>query len=172
MELSQKAINKFKKAWEESFGEEISDDRARAEAIPLIGFFELLLKISQREARREDMLKEHPNGFHLTDGTYSCILCHATISGDSSWYDKYGQKCLDCQMALDEGIVPPEVFTDRDSRWLMWELESKLKLHSATVRKMVRKGELKARIILNKEGKPYEHVFLKSENPGIEQVVN
>ncbi len=110
------------------------------------------------------MLKEHPNGFNLTDGTYSCILCHATISGDSSWYDENGQKCLDCQRALDEGIVPPEIFTDRDSRWLMWELESKFKLHSATVRKMVRKGELKARIILNKEGKPYQYVFLKSEN--------
>jgi hypothetical protein len=167
MQLPQKAIDEFKKAWKESFGEEISDDRAKAEATPLIGFFELLLRISQREARREEMLKEHPKGFHLTDGTYSCILCHATISRDSSWYDDYGQKCLDCQRALDEGIVPPEVFTDRDSRWLMWELETKFKLHSATVRKMVRKGELNARIILNKEGKPHEYVFLKSENTAL-----
>ena len=36
MQLSQKAIDEFKIAWKESFGEDISDERARMEAIPLM----------------------------------------------------------------------------------------------------------------------------------------
>lgn len=63
-----------------------------------------------------------------------------------------------------KGSFPPEVFTDRDSRWLMLELQSKFKLHSATVRKMLRRGELKARIVTDREGRPKEWVFIKSEN--------
>jgi cytochrome c peroxidase len=167
MQLSQKAIDEFKIAWKESFGEDISDERARMEAIPLMQLAELAFDSYQDDLDRKRKLKEHPKGFHLTDGTYSCLLCHTSISGDSSWYDEYGQKCLNCQRALNQGVIPPEAFTDRDSRYLMWELKSKFGLHSATVRKMMRNGELKARIITSENGQPYEYVFMKAENESL-----
>jgi len=37
-------------------------------------------------------------------------------------------------------------------------------LNIKQARKLIREGSLKARIILNREGKPYEYIFLKKEN--------
>ena len=33
------------------------------------------------------------------------------------------------------------------------------------MKKLVRENKLKARIVLNEEGKPYSYIFLKKENP-------
>jgi hypothetical protein len=46
----------------------------------------------------------------------------------------------------------------------MWDLKDKFNIHSATARKMVREGKLKARIITDQNGKPTEYVFIKTEN--------
>jgi len=49
----------------------------------------------------------------------------------------------------------------------MWQLKDKFGFHYQTVKKMIRLGELKARIILNENKEPYFYVFLKKENINI-----
>ena len=46
----------------------------------------------------------------------------------------------------------------------MWELKDKFGIHPGTAKKMIREGELKARIIKDKEGRDCFWVFLKKEN--------
>lgn len=93
------------------------------------------------------------------------MICHATIAGEKTWYDKWGVKCLLCQKAIDTGAVPGFACRDRDSRYLTWQLKSDFNIHSSTARKMVREGKLKARIVMSENGYPYEYVFLKKDNP-------
>lgn len=89
------------------------------------------------------------------------------MTGDESWYDKWGCKCLLCQKAVKEGLVPGFVCRDRDGWYAMWQLESKFGIKHQTARKLVREGKLKARIVPCEDGKPYEYVFLKKENPDL-----
>lgn len=165
MELSKKSIDEFKRIFKEKYDEELNDDEAQEAARNLIGFFETLFEIDMRDRGRKHRLRKEPEGFHITDGIYNCCLCHRQVAGDESWYDQWGVKCLLCQKAVKEGIVPGFACVESDSRYSMWEMKDKFELHPATVRKLVRQGKLKARIVTYDNGKPYEYIFLKKENP-------
>ena len=165
MSLSKKAIDEFKEIYKKEYGKELSDEEAFDSATNLLNFFEALYKSAEAEYFRKCRLKEEPEGFHLTDDVYSCSICGTQISGETSWYDKWGMKCLLCQKAVKEGIVPPFVCEDSDSWYTMWQLEDKFGIKHQTAKKMVRLGELKARIVLHENGSPYKYVFLKKENP-------
>ena len=93
------------------------------------------------------------------------MVCGCLVAGDQSWYDQWGVKCLLCQKAIKDEIIPGFVCKDHDSHYKMWELKDKFKIHPQTARKLVRQGELKARIITTADGKPFEYIFLKKENP-------
>src|SRR3989344_5893628 len=165
MNLPQKSIDEFKKIFKKEHGKELTDAEASESANNLAGFFEVLWDISIRESKRKRQLKKEPQGFHITNGTYNCLVCHRSVTGDESWYDEWGVKCLLCQKAIKVGVVPGFVCRASDSCYRMWELKDKFKIHPQTVRKMIRTGELKARIVTTEEGKPYEYIFLKKENP-------
>ncbi|MFH1909785.1 MAG: hypothetical protein ABIJ72_01145 [bacterium] len=165
MTLPPKAIEEFKEIYKKEYGKELSDVEASESANNLVGLFKLLWDCSIRDAKRKSQLKKEPEGFHITDGTYSCMVCGCSVTGDQSWYDQWGVKCLLCQKAVKEGVVPGFVCRDHDSHYKMWELKDKFKIHPQTARKLVRQGELKARIVTTEDGKPYEYIFLKKENP-------
>ncbi|MCX6717212.1 MAG: hypothetical protein NTU76_00865, partial [Candidatus Taylorbacteria bacterium] len=165
MSLSKERIDEFKKIYKEKFNKELTDAEASESANNLVGFFELLWKSSLRDMQREEILKKEPKGFHIADGIYNCMVCRRTVTGDESWYDQWGVKCLLCQKAVEDGTIPGFVCTDHDSHYKTWELKDKFKIHPQTARKMVRLGELKARIVTTEKGEPYEYIFLKKENP-------
>lgn len=164
MEITQKEVDEFKRIFKEKYGYDYPEESAYEAASNLLGFVKILMDSAEEEIIKERKLKKEPKGFHITDGSYSCLVCGKTITGDESWYDQWGAKCLLCQKAVDEGIVPGFACKERDSRYSMWELERKFGIKHQTARKLVRQGSLKARIVTFADGNPYEYIFLKKEN--------
>lgn len=164
MQLSDESIQEFKRIFKEEYGEDLDDATAREYGQNLVGFFEVLFEVDMRDRQRQAKLKESPNGFPIPnkDG-YSCWLCRNTNRDWEYWYDKNGMKCPPCQKALDDEVVPEHVMHDKDSWLSMDDVKKKLGLHHSTIQKMIRTGELKARIIQNNEHN-YFWVFLKKEN--------
>lgn len=165
MHLSQGSIDKYKEIFKKEYGKEMTDAEASESAHNLVGFVEILWESATRDVQRKKRLRKEPEGFHITDGTYSCRVCDRTVTGDESWYDKWGVKCLLCPKAVKEGVMPGFVCHARDSHYHMWELKDKFKIHPQTARKMIKVGALKARIVTTEDGQPYEYVFLKKDNP-------
>lgn len=129
-------------------------------------FAEIVYEIAKRQRLREQKLKKHPKGFHLEeDGSiYNCIICHRQISGKSGWWDKLGQKCLDCQRNIKEGVIPGEICQNNDLVIKGWQLRSDYDLSRLAVRKLRRGGILKGRDLKTEEGTTYFTVYLVSEN--------
>lgn len=165
MQLSDESIEEFKAIHKKHYGTELGDAKARESAQNLMNFVKALYDCWKTDIKRKWRLKTEPNGFHLTDGTYNCSICYTAVTGEKSWYDKWGAKCLLCQKAVETGAVPGFACRDCNSRYLIWNLKSDFGIHSSTVRKMVREGKLKARIVMSENDQPYEYVFLKKENP-------
>lgn len=164
MEISKDLIQELKDIHQEKTGKPLSDEDAIEGANNLTNFAKLLLDCAVRDHKRKLQLKESPNGFHLPEGEYyNCFVCHETVSGETSWYNKHGITCLICKEAFRKRIIPVSIMRDRDSWLAMWEVKRLLGLHISTIRKMIRTGELKARIIKNGEHN-YFWVFLKKEN--------
>lgn len=164
MILSQKSIDEFKEIFEKESGKEMNDAEASESAHNLVNLFDILFKCAENEMKKKRRLKKEPDGFPV-DGQYSCLVCGCSIDSTTGWYDKWGQKCLNCTRAVKNSIIPSFVCRDHDSYYKSWELKDKFKIHPQTARKLARTGELKARIITNEAGKPYEYIFLKKENP-------
>ena len=167
MSLSKESIEEFKKIYKEKYGKELNDQEAYESASNLLGLFDALYKSALEEHKRKHRLKKEPEGFHLTDGIYNCLICHVQISKETSWYDKWGIKCLLCQKAVKNGIIPSFVCKDRDSWYAIWQLEKNFGIKHQTAKKMAREGKLKARIVPYNNGDPYEYIFLKKENPNL-----
>lgn len=165
MQLSDKRVQEFKDIYKEEHGKELPDAEARKAAQGLLDLAELLCESATKDIARKRKLKENPDGFYLEDDTYSCLICHRSITGEEGWYDKWGPKCLLCQKAVESGAVPVYVCKDSDSWYAMWELKSEFKIVHQTAKKLMRQGELKARVVMTEEGAPYEYIFLKKENP-------
>jgi len=121
------------------------------------------------EAIRKRRLEKEPDGFILNDGKsgYTCRICGESMSGDNTWWDLKGIRCLDCQRNLKEGVVPLEMFDDDygyDVVVKTWELQTYYGIHPATIRKLQRQGILKARELKRKDGIVYGSLFVVSEN--------
>jgi dephospho-CoA kinase len=122
-------------------------------------------EVQGRENVRKRRLEKEPKGFAIPAGeTYSCHICFTSINSTNGWYDKYGFKCLDCQRAVDEGILPPEVFEEENSWYTDWHVESEFHIPAPTIKKLVRDGKLKPRIVKSSSGRDHAHVFMALEN--------
>lgn len=166
MIISQKAIDEFKAIFEKEYKKKLTDAEASESAHNLIGLFEVFYEIAKREAIRTKRLEKEPNGFHLEeDGKiYNCLICHNTISGKTGWWDKYGQKCLNCLKNINEGVVPSEICRN-DKLWFQsWQLKSYYGIQPATVRKLMKTGELRGRDLIDDKGCNYLTVFLVKDN--------
>lgn len=122
-----------------------------------------MFQITDKLLEIDNKLNESPNGFDLDD-FYSCVICSKIVSSGKGWYDKLGPKCLLCQKATKEGIIPDQACLQRTSWLAMWELNL-LGLHHRVIRMMMKRKWLKPRIILNSKGENYFYIFIKSENP-------
>lgn len=164
MELKPKHVEEFKRIWKEAYKQDLDDSTAQKYAQEILNYVELVMPIAQRMYRWDQKLKDCPQGYSLPDdGVYSCVICYNSVSGQTGWYDQYGIKCMPCQKAVEENIVPGGICKEHDSWHSMSGLKSEFKLHPATVKKMIRGGKLKARVI-KADGRDHYYVFLKSEN--------
>lgn len=166
--LSKKSIEEYKRIYKKEFGKEISDEEALEQGTRLVNFFEILHKINVEDKIRKKKLKQHPKGFHLPESeTYNCCVCGNSVQGKTSWYDKNGTKCLLCQEALNKRIIPPEVCHDNDGWYSIWEFDYYFKIKAPTIRKFIREGKLKARVIKNKNGRTHFEVLMIKDNPDV-----
>ena len=119
--------------------------------------------ISDKLHEIEMKLIDSAQGFELED-QYSCVVCAKIIEGKQGWYDKYGPKCLLCQKAIQNEVIPKEILLKRYSWLAMWEI-SQLGYHPRVIRMMMRKQQLKPRTIKDNSGRTYFYVFVIEENP-------
>ncbi|MDD4111034.1 MAG: hypothetical protein PHS54_05770, partial [Clostridia bacterium] len=110
-------------------------------------------------------LEKNPKGFPIDAGDhYTCGVCCTSIDSSNGWYDKNGFKCLDCQKAADNGILPPDVFEDRHSWYSDWGVESDFHIPELIIKKLVKQGVLKPRIVTGDTGRDHCYVFMAEEN--------
>lgn len=163
--ISPKHVQEFKELMKKEYGVEYTDAQAHEGATNLLGLFEVLYEVSKKDYFRKQKLKDSPKGFPIDDdGTYSCFICHESISTANGWYDKYGLKCLTCQRAVDRKIIPAIVFKNRKAWFTDWELQSKLNLHSSTIRKLVKENKIKPREVKTEDGRTHYRIYLFKEN--------
>lgn len=122
--------------------------------------------ITKTHLARLTRLKSEPQGFALEDDGihYNCAICHASISGDTGWWDLNGEKCLSCQKAVNSGIIPTSICGNRDSWYSTYELTKVYKVTHSTISSMTREGTLKSRKIKAVTGTTTFEIFIKNEN--------
>jgi hypothetical protein len=167
MHLSEEFIEKYKKIHEKEYGEKLTSEEAYESAHNLLGFFEVLYKCAMREDGHKRRLGKEPKGFALEGSFYSCPICGCNTPGPEMWYDKHGQKCIICQKAIDKKIIPGSLCKNDKEFYKMWEIERWYNLKAQTIKKLVREGKLKARIINRVDGKPHCYIFIIKDNSGV-----
>jgi len=160
----EKMIKELQEILELKYGKKLTCEECRGAAFNLLNYYEALYTMAKKEYSRKQRLIHEPKGFHLMDGTYSCCICGINITGDQSWYDKYGNKCLFCQKAVDKRIIPVSACKNRDSWYSKWELNQYYGIKELSIPKLLNLRKLKARVILDETNKPYFYVFLVKEN--------
>ena len=168
MTASEEMVQEMKRLYKEERNEELSDEKAQEAAQNLIGLAELMYEIAMKEVQLKRRLKKEPAGFPV-DGNYSCTVCGGSINEQNGWHSWYGNTCPLCRKAITDGVIPTFVCTDRESCFSMWKLTSDLKVRTPTILKYIREGRIKARIVLNNEGKSHTYIFLRKENPNLIQ---
>lgn len=166
MEPSDKYIKEFQELCKKEYGKDLTWEEAADGARSLLSFAEIAFNSYKTDCIRKRKLKDHPKGFHLDDGKiYSCRICRENISNEQTWWDESGIKCMHCQKALDKKIIPKNVCKSRDNWYSVHDFSYYFEIKSPTVRKFIRQGKLKPRIIKNIDtGKPHFELFLIKDN--------
>lgn len=168
MSLSEDHIKEFQKIYEKKYGEKLSFAEASEAAYNLYHYVKLANDMASKECRRKERLKKEPKGLHVDDGEgYTCPICKNTMAHEETWYDKRGFKCIYCQKALDKRIIPVSVLKDKDSWYSIYDFDYYFGIKSRSIRKLVRSGELKSRIIPDSDNGVRLELFLIKDNPEV-----
>jgi hypothetical protein len=164
MAISNEHIQELKEAMEKD-GKEVSWEEA-SKAVELMEMLANIAFDNWLETRhREKKLKEFPKGYTLDeDKRHVCAVCRNATPKGENWYDKYGIKCLLCQRAIDTGVIPAFVAKFEDSWYTSYDLERSFKLKSPILKRWIKEGIIKNRVILNGEGKTHLQLFLLKAN--------
>lgn len=167
MRPTDKAVQDFKEIFKKEYGKELTDDEARESAQNLFNVYDLLFDLSMIQLRREMRLKtEKVKGFYLEVGHfYTCNICGETRPGNEMWWNKKGNRCVDCWHNTQQKIIP-DLAHDSDNKIFIkdWQLKNYYGIHPMTARKMRRLGELVGKDLKRKDGRPYCTVYLIREN--------
>lgn len=167
MTLPDKKIQDMKNALEKDHGREFTWDEA-AQAMKVIELLaELTIDVVKEEHRRQELLKQHPKGFHLEDGSYSCLICGGPASEKNSWFDKYGLKCMTCQKAVNAKIIPGTITGNKESWYSKAELESYFNIKGADLNRYIKQTILKDRIIQGEGKGVHLQLFLLKDNKDV-----
>ncbi len=164
MAYSKELVQKMKDLMEKESGKEVSLLEAEEAADNLADFAQLLFEIYQKEKQREKKLEENPKGFQL-EGSYSCQICgEGGTRNGGIWYDKWSMKCMICQAAVDRGEVPGWVAKHHDSWYSKYDLESRFKITTPTLKRWIKEGIIKPRTIVRESGRVHVQIFLVYDN--------
>jgi len=157
-----KIIKEFQEDFKAAYIKELTLKEAEETLDKLVELAKVLQEIAWEERCRRLKLRDHPGGYHLDDHQHSCRICGADVSREQSWYDKYGISCIPCRDARRKKIIPAAAYRDRDSWYEIWGFGHYWNAKPTTVRKFVREGKLKARIV---PGSNF-YIFMIEENKG------
>lgn len=167
MKDEAKKIQNIKNVLEKDHGREFSWEEATQAHWDMKRFAELLYEMVQEEHRKQNLLKENPNGFHLDGAGASCLICSNHASGENSWFDKNGLKCMPCQKAIDAKIIPASVINNNDSWYSKYDLESYFNIKGADLNRYIKQSLLKSRIIPSEGKKVHFQMFLIKDNKDV-----
>jgi hypothetical protein len=154
----------FNKASKKLKGE--NKDFYEAHSSEIQKYVRLMYNSWRRQEALNEQLMHSPKGFHSEEGG-GCVVCSTFVRGEKSWYDKNGMKCLYCQEALDKKIIPLTVLQDKESWYSRHDLERYFNLKGATLKRIIREGLIKSRIIKNEKGRAHLELFLLKDNEDV-----
>lgn len=163
MEPTTKQIQEIKEILEKDHGREFSWDEASKAAWDLNALVQIAFDLAVKECQKREKLKEFPNGYHL-EGKGTCLICGSIASEGNSWYDKYGLKCITCQKAINQKMIPTSVINNKESWYSKFDLEGYFNLKGSLLKKYIKEGLLKERIILGEGKKIHFQLFLLKDN--------
>ncbi|HRF28260.1 MAG TPA: hypothetical protein PL051_01285 [Candidatus Saccharibacteria bacterium] len=165
--LSEESYAEFKSICDKEGIHYDTEAEYREAAQNLLSLFEVLYDGASEELARKKRLATEPNGYAIDSNGRTCFVCHRNVQGEI-WYDKWGMKCMNCQAAFKRKIFPGYVLKDRDNNRHVTDsqLGWKYGLHSQTIKKLIREGRLKPRVIPNGP-----MIFLRKENPDLPQII-
>lgn len=166
MKNYDKRILEMKAILEEEHGREFNLEEAESAYNRFEVFREIAHKQATDEMKRLSLLRESPNGY-IAKGNGICQVCSNPISNRDSWYDKYGFKCLICQEAIKNKVIPNSVAVDKESWYSAYELKDYFNFNRGDLIKFIKHQILKSRIIYNNEGKIHLQLFLVKDNKGM-----
>ncbi len=168
MELSEERIKEFQEIFRKEYGRELTWEEATESARNLLGLYEVLYEVAEKEFFRKERLKKSPGGFYLeAEHTYTCCVCGQDMPGERVWYDQYGIKCPPCQAAVKKRLIPAASCKSRGSRYSMWEFDYYFGIKAPTIRKFIRQGKLKSRIVPGLAGGKHFEFLLIRDNKGV-----
>ena len=165
-EPTEKQLGELKIALEKQHGREFTDEEVLAAHWDLQKLAHIMYEVVSEQMRREELLKEHPKGFHLEDGG-TCAICGNYASGENSWFDKDGVKCMPCQRAINEKIIPASVIKKKDSWYSKQDLQHYFNIKGADLSRYIKLSILKDRIIKGETKKVHLQMFLMKDNKGV-----
>lgn len=118
----------------------------------------------EKQKALAERLEANPNGFILEGVGRNCAICGKGSGEDGSWYDKYGLKCLVCQKAIDTGEIPASLAKDEDNWYDRYDLERAFNLDRHALRRWVKEGIIKSRIVSRYGKGVHTELFLLEDN--------
>lgn len=166
-EKREKQRTELKVLLEKNAGREVTESELNEAELWMHNYARLMLELGEKELLREEQLKKNPKGFHLEGQGYSCFICGGSVSDKETWYDKYGIKCLVCQKAIDDKIIPATAASDKDSWYTILDLEHSFFINRYGVRRFVKEGLLKPRVVPGPSGRPHYQMFFIEDNKDV-----
>lgn len=157
----------LRKLLEKQEGREVTDQELFEAEHWLTGYAKLVYDMALKEHERKKKLDENPKGFHLGGVGYTCFICGDSVSNEQTWYDKHGIKCLICQSAIDKKIIPATTASDKDSWYSQLDLENSFFINRWGIKRFVKEGLLKPRIVRGLAGGTHCQLFLIKDHQGI-----
>ena len=161
-----KQIQQIKDILENEHGREFTWDEANTALYSLKRFAEITYALHEKEIKRREQLKKYPNGFHLEEGG-TCEICNTRAQQEKIWYDEFGVKCIACQNAINNKIIPTSIIKDKDSWYSKHELQTYFNIHGPDLKKYIKESLLKERLIIGEGGKMHFQLFLLKDNKGV-----
>lgn len=162
--LSDETYEEFKKISDEKGITYESAFEMQRQADNLVELVRLLINSEQEELKRKQRLETEPEGYSMAGDGRGCSLCQQMVYGTDGWYDKWGFKCMNCQDAVNKKKIPGSLCGDYDHKKYVTDsaLAYKSGLHIQTIRKLIRRGDIKARQV--PKG-PF--LILRKDNPDL-----
>lgn len=167
-ELTDKDLTEFRRVCEKEGIKYETDEEYREAAQNLYNFASLTLDMAAEENGRKSRLKMEPAGFSMAGEGRNCSLCGQSVYESDGWYDIWGFKCMNCQDAVNKKKIPGTLCGDLKHEKYVTETSLSVisGLHHRTIRKLIKRGEIKVRQIPHGPA-----LILRKYNPNLKDVI-